>query len=353
MPPRPVTLMIIVLWLGTGIWLFMRDIWPQLRPGEPPAYTLMAADEAPRQGPPVRWNVFHNGAYAYDIEAPTTYREKSDHTGYDDTFEMRARLRAKQKPGHKPPMRRLRSLIRITRGGELREVSAELHIAVADWECIIDVDGPIDEGQVWPKWRVRKFAADDETEARVFDREARKEAKLLRELEIPFPPVDFADHGIIFNPLHPPNRLDGLGPDQHWRMPLAADLLILESLGITLHALSQGERLDNLIEHAQATLGRALAGIPMLEARVLPRTEPLPDAPLMENDELISTRRKSKFSEVYPPICRVIEAVNEDAQVRARLWVQQSEGEGKGLILRQETVFTTENGEEVWVVCRE
>jgi hypothetical protein len=353
MPSRPVTLLIIVAWIGAGISLFFWEIWPQLRPGEPPAYTLMAADEAPRQGAWVRWNVFHNGIYVYDLEASTTYREKSDTAGQEDTFEMRARLRVKQKPRQKAPLRRLRSLIRITRSGELREVNAELHIAVADWECIIDVDGPVDDGQVWPKWGVRKYAADDETEARVFDREPMKKAKLLREMEIPFSPVDFADHGIIFNPLQPPNRLDELRPEQHWRMPLAANLLVLESLGITLHALSQGERLDSLIEHAQAALGQALSGIPMLEAHVAAQSEPLPAAPITEPDEILSTQRNSKSSEVYPPLCLVIEAVNEDALVRARIWVQQSEGEWKGLVLRQETVFTTENGEEIWVVCRE
>jgi hypothetical protein len=352
MPSRPISLVIVLFWLGTGVWLFMRDLWPRMRPGEPPAYTLMASDEAPRQGPPISWNIFHNGVNGYDLIATTGYEEMGAQAAFRDTFEMRTFIRAKQQASQKAPLRRLRSLIRITRDGELREVNAELHIAVKGWECIFDIDGPIAEGYLWPTWRIRIFEADNETEARVFDRSAIKEPTLIRDLKLPFQYVEFADHGIVFNPLHPPNRLDVLKPDQRWRMPFAGNLLILESLGVTLHALAQGERLDSLIERVQGTLGHALANVPLMEARVLPELELLPPSPQSESGEVTSPPL-AKSVPVPPPTCRVIEAHDDDARVRIRIWVQQSEGERKGLVLRQETVFTTDHGEDVWVVHRD
>src|SRR5262249_59987756 len=109
MPPRLLSLIIILSWLGMGVWLFVRDVWPTLRSGEPPAYTIMPSDELPRQrhSPPVRWNIFHNGRHAYYLEARTTYHERGTDPSADDTFEMGAWLRVKQQPGEKAPVRRV------------------------------------------------------------------------------------------------------------------------------------------------------------------------------------------------------------------------------------------------------
>jgi hypothetical protein len=341
MPSRLISLIIIFFWLGMGVWLFVRDVWPKIRPGEPPAYTLMASDEAPKQGPPIGWNIFHNGFNAYDMVASTAYQEKTDRPGYDDTFEMWAIVRAKQQRNERAPQRRLRSLIRITRDGKLREINAQLHIAVKDWECVFDVEGPLDEGYLFPRWRFRKFPADGNTEARVFDRLPILDKTHRFELSLPFHPMEFADHGIVFNPLHPPNRLDVLKPNQQFRLPYAGSLLVLESLGVTLHAHSEGERLESVIERGQETLGRALEDVPLLEARVLPTPELLP------------LRLTEKERKEGPPMCWVIDARDEYTRIHARIWVQESDGDRKGLVLRQETVIASEDGEDVWVVERD
>src|SRR5262249_20045874 len=154
MPSRILSLVIVLFWLATGVWLFVRDLWPKFRPGEPPLYTFMASDEAPRQGAPNRWNVFHNGRHAYDIEAATSYREKGDTPANDDTFEMKAFLRVKQEVNQKPPMLRLHSLVRITRDGELREVNADLHMGIQELECLFDIEGLVDDKQLLPRWRI-------------------------------------------------------------------------------------------------------------------------------------------------------------------------------------------------------
>src|SRR5262249_51369004 len=160
--------------------------------------------------------VFHNESHAYDLETRTTYQEKCDDPSLDDTFEMQAIVRVKQQVGQKAPLRRLRSFVRITRDGELREVNAQLHIAINEWECLFDVYGSLAESRLLPRWRIRIWPADIYTEDRVFDRPREYTMPIMRDLELPFRPVEFADHGIILNPLQPPNRLDVLRPGQHW-----------------------------------------------------------------------------------------------------------------------------------------
>jgi hypothetical protein len=346
MPPRVLSLIILLFWLSTGVWVFVRDLWPRWRPGEPPPYTLMASDEAPRrgQGAAIRWNVFHNGNHVYDLEAKTNYHEKGDDASQDDTFEMRAIARVKQTPGMKAPLRRLRSLVRITRDSLLREVQAELHIAVKELELLIEVHGEVQEAHMLPRWRVKAYAADQDTEDRVFDR-GTSIPVLLHQFDTPFRPFEFVERGIILNPLHPPNRLDTLRGGQHWRMPLVNSLIVLEKLAHTLDAFAAGRSLEALTDMLTKTLGGALEETPLLEARVLPDFDWLPPALQVSGD------LAPRVAEL--PLCWVIEARDSDGHDHARLWVQHSDGERKGLVLRQEAVFHSERGDDVWVVQRE
>jgi hypothetical protein len=81
--------------------------------------------------------------------------------------------------------------------------------------------------------------------------------------------------------------------------------------------------------------------LPLLEARVMPDLERLPPW-------LIDKPRHERL-----PMCWVIDAGDEYSRIHARIWVQETEGDRKGLVLRQETVFTTDQGEDVWVVERD
>jgi hypothetical protein len=344
MPPRILSIVIVLFWLTTIAWLFVGDLWPRWRPGEPPPYTLMASDEAPRQGAPIRWNVFHNGEYVYDLEAKTNYHEKGDDPSQDDTFELRAIARVKQTPGIKAPVRRLRSLLRISRESELREVHAELHVAVRELELLIAVDGEVRDAQLLPRWRVKVFAADSFTEDRVFDRDSSAPV-LLHQFDTPFRPFEFVARGIVLNPMHPPNRLDTLRSGQHWQMPMVNSLIVLEKLAHTLEALAAGRSLEALTDMLTKTLGGALEDTPLLEARVLPQLESLP--PMLP----LSGGQSPRVAEL--PLCYVIEARDNDGHAHCRLWVQQSDGDRKGLALRQEVTFHSERGDDVWLVQRE
>ena len=48
MPARPLLLAILFFWVATTGWLFYKELWPHLRSGQPPPYTIDLADEARR-----------------------------------------------------------------------------------------------------------------------------------------------------------------------------------------------------------------------------------------------------------------------------------------------------------------
>jgi len=343
MPPRLLSMVIVAFWLGMGAWLFVRDLWPSLRPGEPPPYTFMASDEAPRQGPPARWNLFKDGMHVYDIvDARTTYQEKAEDGGPDDTFQMVAILRAKQQLNQKAPQRRLRSFMRIGRDGRLIAVNAQLHLVVQEQlEVVVNVAGAVVERELLPRWRGRIWHADSESEERVFDRKPILAEPPKHQIDVPFPPLPFTDRGIVLNPLHPPNRLDALRPGQRWRMPLVGSLVALEAVARALDELPREPRLEQIFDLTTELVGPAFDRVPLLESQVLPQPQVLPPSPVTETDFL------------DPPSCWVIEARDPEGAVQGRLWVQQSEGERKGLVLRQEVVVQTERGEHAWIVQRE
>jgi hypothetical protein len=341
MPPRSITLLIVAAWLGMSGWLFFRDLWPGLRPNEPPPYTTMPSDEAASNPATIRWTVLHNGNYVYDAETWIKYHEKGDERTGDDSFELAARFRARQLPGQETPKRRLRSFVNITRGSELRAVNAQLHMLVQDLEILCTIEAVVEEGHLLPRWRVNVWQKDLLSEDRVFDRERDPPAsKPLQQFDAPFPPLPFATHGLVLNPLHPPNRLDTVRPGQHWRMPLVNSLVLLEKVHDAVHSAVEKRPLDELTAGLGALLQHAFDGIHFLDAQVLPDPQPLPAG-------------NSKSGPARPPECLVIEARHEKSDTLARLWVDHTGGARQGLILRQEVVFHGTNGDDTWVVNRE
>ena len=57
MPPRSVTLAIVVFWLATLGWFCQHDLWPRLRRGDRPPYDIDLAGEVTSRGVPRRWVV--------------------------------------------------------------------------------------------------------------------------------------------------------------------------------------------------------------------------------------------------------------------------------------------------------
>jgi hypothetical protein len=191
--------MILLFWLLTVAWLFERDLWPQLRPGEPPPFVINLADEAQRNAPPLYWNVFRNGKKIGRAKTSIRYHEP------DDSFEMQGQM--VQLDLGLVVIKNLSSMYRVTRGGQLREISADLALAFGSQKLPVEiqahVDGPVRDQRFHPRCRLDSpFGAK----------------------EIDMDPIEIRGNGSVLNPLHPVKRVLGLRLGQRWQMTVVDPL---------------------------------------------------------------------------------------------------------------------------------
>src|SRR5690348_13038339 len=124
MPPRAVTLAILAFWLATLAWFCQHDLWPRLRPGERPPYTIDLAQEVSGPGGPRQWDMYYNGR---SIGTANTW---VDHRREDDTYELYTKCWFHQFTfpvnvpllGHlgELEIKHMESMYRVTRDGDLR-----------------------------------------------------------------------------------------------------------------------------------------------------------------------------------------------------------------------------------------
>jgi hypothetical protein len=269
MPPRPFVLAIVLFWLATTGWLFRRDLWPKLRPGQPPPFTIDLSTEAQRQ-PAAYWTIYRNETKIGVAETVTRYNER------DDTFSFHGRIQRLDLGIMQ--MHAMSGVYRVTREGRLRDVSVQLSVKLLAFPLQMS------------------FRLEGEVRNDQFYATVELDAPQLGKVELELDPVPVAANGSILNPLHPVNRIVGLRPGQHWRMPLVDPLR------------------DALAAAVEKTLGKSLAGsfgVRYLDAEVLAKTEPV----RWEGSD-------------WP--CLVIEYTGDDGTL-ARTWVRESDG----LVLRQ------------------
>jgi hypothetical protein len=286
MPSRWLSLSIIAFWLAMSGLFFWRDLWPDLRPGEPPPYKADLVEEAQRRqghGRPTTWTVYHNDVEAFMAETWVNHQVE------DDTFEMESQL--VPRPPFRPitpkwlpqvELRRGRGSYRVDRDGNLVGVVAEFNLRAKGGnlilkglagakgfagDVVLTLTGEVRDGKLYPHWHI------DNSLGNVFD--------------LQFEPIAVPHRGSVVMPLQPVNRLRGLRPGQTWRIPL------LEPL---------------------AMVGLGGGGVKYLDARVLPAPEVL-----------------SWKGETIP--CLVIEYHGED--VTGRTWVATG-ARGEDRVLRQE-----------------
>jgi hypothetical protein len=275
-------LAIVAFWIGSSAWLFYRDLWPHLRPNEPPPYTIDLADEARQHAPAIQWRIKRGDHTIGAVQTAVRYHPS------DDTFEMQSKI-PRINLGNIGPLqvaaRALSSTYRVTRDGELREVmiegSPEFHVPGrfldAEIPTRLTLQGKVDNGLFTAmgdvEWDGKKYA-------------------------LPLEPVPVSGRGSILNPLHPVNRIVGLRPGQHWRVPLV----------------------DPLAESVQAMVQKN----PVFEilAKQVPRARTL-------EAEVLSDRATLSWHD-SDVVCLVIEYRQDD--VLAHTWVRESDG----LVLRQE-----------------
>jgi len=276
MPPRLLCLGVVAFWLATSSWLFYRELWPKIRPGEPPPYTIDLVDEARQHTTPILWTVYRGPEKMQKkigkARSWVTYRDS------DDTFELHGamdHLELYRGPLGAVVVQKAANMYRINRDGELRELSADIaarvDLAITPQPVSLQahVDGQVQgrrfEPRGWVEWPGGKK-------------------------DLPSDPVALSAYGAMLNPLQPVNRILGLRPGQRWRMPL------VDPVGAALSTVMPG----------------FASGPRVLDAAVLPET-----------------RLLSWDSRDVP--CLLIEYTG-DNDVSARTWVRQSDG----LVLRQE-----------------
>jgi hypothetical protein len=301
MPPRHITLVIAAFWVAMSGWLFYRDLWPSLRPGAPPPYVIDLVDEARFRESNNHWFVFQNGR---EVGYANTW---VDFRGSDDTFRMNGEFKIRRPQGVAgDPLLEMKSMYRVTRSGELREVSAEVTIRVVpflqffvgssvsrllapvfknvDAEIKGSVSGPVRDGKLALRYKVPQFQIEDE-----------------------LPPIDVANRGSVLNTMQPLNRLHDLRPGQQWQIAL------FDPLSLIVDSLAGSKLADPLIGSIPANL----------------RVQTM-DAEVREAN-LVWSQDVDQSSEVIA--CLVIDYKREDAQ--ARTWVRKSDG----MVLQQEAHF--------------
>jgi hypothetical protein len=274
MPSRHTVLFILAFWLGTTGWLFYRDLWPRLRPGAAPPFTIDLADEA--QAPATRWVVFQDGRRLGRATTGVEYDEKSD------TFNVRGEF----KLWLLSDMRGTANMTfdtsyLVSREGELRHINALGTFILGEEPHRLEgkghLDGPVKDGSFRPHlWG------------------SLQGAEGARDLD----PVPVSARGSVFNPLQPVNRISGLRRGQQWRMPLVDPMQEVISVAGSVF-------IPFLKTHESATR--------ILQAEVLRDTQTLRLRNQMESE-----------------VCLVIEYSGDD--LSARTWVREIDG----LVLRQE-----------------
>jgi hypothetical protein len=285
MPARPLVLAITLFWIATTGWLFYRDLWPRLRPGQPPPYTIDLTDEALRKGPKISWNVFRGEKKVGVAETFLKYNEP------DDTFELHSkvkRLEWGQLGLFDIQLLDMSGMYRVTRDGMLRDLIADATISgkgIGPFQGLrgraqARVNGKVNNGYFTPQVSVDLNGTT---------------------MALPLEPIEVSSQGSVLNPLHPINRVLGLQKGQHWQMPL------VNPLNDSLVALLKKDPVAEL-------LLRGEAGRRILQVDVLPETKVL----IWKGRELP---------------CLVIDYHGDD--LTARTWVREDDG----MVLRQEVSF--------------
>jgi hypothetical protein len=304
MPARWLSLAIIAFWLGTNGWLFWRELWPHLRAGQPPDYTIDLVEEVQTRRPETFWTVEQDG-HKVDLQLRTQVQRLGA-----DSFEWFARFDPDPHPvvtGKAPPSRidkppASASWCRVVRVRSTYAVS----LAAGDVRALdVKVEGAANLPGMLAVLKKSTFtsrvhgAVQDGKWSAVLEMTS---AGGKRRVELPG--ADVGRGGSVLFPLHPPNRIRGLWPGRRWRVLLVDPLA--EVLGVMMHTG---------------------AGPSFLSARVAAGLEVPPQGGHMDREEP----------------CHVIEYEGENARVRT--WVE----ERTGLVVRQEATLDGKR----WVLYRD
>jgi hypothetical protein len=206
MPPRWITLTIIALWLAATGWMAYRDVWPRLRPNQPPHFNIDLTEEV--GGQRINWDVFQKGELI-------GFAETQVKRCPDRTFDLRSTFRFDNLTFlHVVKLRKVESSYHVTGGGELLALSTKVYWTLAGEQehrvkiepNIVGIEGKVENGWFVPRLEV-PFAPE-----------------LSQNPLLKLDPVKVSREGSVLNPMHPLNKLTGLYEGQTWRIPLVDPL---------------------------------------------------------------------------------------------------------------------------------
>ncbi|MBI1916735.1 MAG: hypothetical protein HYS12_18675 [Planctomycetes bacterium] len=208
MPPRRITLSIVVFWLAMTAWLLWRDIWPSIAPGEPPSFAISRMDDNRSQSV-VTWkaqNIPRRGT-PVDYTITTTVA----HEAKTDLFTLHAKLRPDRPAADQVKLlqsMKLKSEYWVERvpGNMLEARMLGLDVDVEFLAAPINPTGDRHghfTGQV-------AGGACDLSWITKGGKPAEHGSESLR--------VTY--HGVVLLPLHPLERIRGLRPGRRWGCPL-------------------------------------------------------------------------------------------------------------------------------------
>lgn len=316
MPPRWFAWLIGVFWVTMTGWLFWRDLWPSWRPGEPPPFHIDDTDEVLRKGglQQIMWTVLRQRGHDAPVpvfNAVTRMEYKKE----TEIYTLKAVLTPFSQSSSSAAVvnglkiQNMTSSYSIDRDGHLRsldaDVEAKLHFEGLKEELFSFlrplIQAPAHQGQESPlSGKSVKLHISGEVRGQQFFGHCRASADYLsKSIDLDLPPTAVSHTGSVLMPLHPVNQISRLQLDQRWHQPL------VDPLRDALPGLSNNVR--------------------SLNAHVLPQPQ------MLEGNDGNTT-------------CLVIEYSNDENEILARTWVEQSSKR----VLQQETIL--EDGR--WIMKR-
>jgi hypothetical protein len=225
-------------------WLFVRDYWPQLQPGQPPPFRIDLADEA-QNNIPVRWSIFKDGEDRGYARTWVNFRSREDDSHQpvikagEWEFELGGefKLWTITQSRYGQPDFLVRNRYRVTREGELREFKSTVSVNKKT-----RVFGPIDQDPDSPREdsetseeiqmvEISGEVHDDLCYPRVTVSPDIKKLtfvalveplmkSLVAYLERPMEPIRMPKRAAMLNPLEPVNKLAKVRKGQRWRIPM-------------------------------------------------------------------------------------------------------------------------------------
>jgi hypothetical protein len=205
MPPRLATVAIVLFWLGTTAWLGYRDVWPRLRPGEPPPFTIDLTDEVSARS--VNWSILDDGKGVGFAKTEVERRP-------DRTFELKVSFTF-QKPLKLglAEIKKLMNAYRVNSAGELLGLQMTVSGKALAFEGDVKLEGQVEDDHFTPRVFLNGIDLNNE----------------VLKLEA----VRVTRRGGVVNPMHPLNRISGLKEGQEWRIQVTdpAQLVLASAQG--------------------------------------------------------------------------------------------------------------------------